>query len=574
MAVKKSDLVKTYLGRVGTKDQLYMLLGSTDSTIQANDTNDATITMWKDSEIAYKISRNDTCAVVPNYTWSISNVYIPWSSTNTNTSKYYVYNKTNGVVYLCLSNNLLNRKDLETKNASTSIPSHEYGVIRYADGYEWLALYRITPSLLRFVSTNWLPVVSIDDFFENDALTQYEQILDFCSNLPSTTGKCGVYFKENYSVPFNSTTNTAYETGDLFSTIDEITCKECFMLFQDPDTPFVSKFFGSETPSATLQVATKLQKIRNLINTNSISSASPYYWLYYANQNGLQDGSIASCFIDLTGFTESQLYVTEANPYFNITTATGIDGSIRLKTYINSLGEHVIEGIEIVSRGSNYKDIKIEVPAGILKNITSATLVASIEINLDAVDGLGIDPIVTLDARHVSTSARISLTELRESEVSIPDSINFYGIVKNPQERIGDSTVVAGTTVGQYKSKVLSTVVTVTIDSFSVPSRSDVVDLSNSQDEKYQLENVKVTADGELAFVGTKVKLKTIDDRGVENFDTIRFSSADYDIIGYDLPDLVFYSGKAETVKKITPLSIGSDAENTKYFNITSIVAI
>jgi hypothetical protein len=574
MAAKKSDLIKTYLGRVGTKDQLYMLLGNTNTTIQANDTNDATITMWKDSEIAYKISRNDTCAVVPNYTWSVSNVYIPWSSTNTNTSKYYVYNKTNGVVYLCLSNNLLNRKDLETKNASTSIPAHQYGVVRYEDGYEWLALYRITPSLLRFVGTNWLPVISIDDFFENDSLSQYDQILDFCSNSPSTSGNCGIYFNQNYSIPATSTTSTAYEEGDLYTTLEGITCKECFMLFQDPDTPFVSKFFGSETPSSTLSIVTKLQKVKNLIDSSSLSSASPYYWLYYASVNGIADGSIVSCFIDLSDFTESQLYVTEANPSLTITTSTGIGASIRLKTFTNSLGEYVIEGIEIVSRGSEYKDIKIEVPSGILKNISSSTLVSSIEINLDAVDGLGIDPITTLDAKHVSTSARISLTELRDSSVSIPDTVNFYGIVKNPKERLGDTTVAAGTTVGQYKSKVSSTVVSITVDSASPPARLSTVDLSNSQDEKYQANDLVVTSDGEIGFVGTKINIKTIDDRGVENFDTATYSGTDYNIIGYDLPDLVFYTGKTETVKKITPLSIGTDTENTKYFNITSIVAI
>ena len=68
MAEKKSNLVKTYLNRIATKEQLYLLLGSTQSTIQANDTNDAALTMWKDSEIAYKISRGDTVAVVHNYT--------------------------------------------------------------------------------------------------------------------------------------------------------------------------------------------------------------------------------------------------------------------------------------------------------------------------------------------------------------------------------------------------------------------------------------------------------------------------------------------------------------------------
>lgn len=574
MAAKKSELIKTQLSRVGTKDQLYMLLGNTETTIQANDTNDAAITMWKDSEIAYKISRNDTCAVVTNYTWSKSNVYIPWSSTNTNTSKFYVYNKINGIVYLCISNNSLNRKDLETKNASTSTPSHEYGSFRYDDGYEWLALYRITPNLLRFISTNWLPVVSLNDFFENDSQTQYEQILNFCSNSPYTTGYCGIYFKENYSVPYDSSSVETFDSGELYSTINGITCRECFMLFQDPDTPFVSKFFGNTTPTSTISLVTNTEKIKNLIDNNSLSSASAYYWLYYASQNGFDDGSIISCFINLADFTETQLYVTQQNPELTITTTTGSGASLRLKTYVNSLGEYVIEGIEVVSHGSNYKDIKVEVPTGVLKNITSSTLVSAIEINLDAVDGLGIDPVSTLDARHISTNAKISLTELRDSNIPIPDSVNFYGIVKNPKERTGDTTVAAGTTEGQYKSKVLSTVVTVTLDTVDEFTVGETVDLSNSEKPAYIAGELPISADSSTGFVGTKIKLKQLDDVGVANFNVAEHAGITYDILGYELPDLVFYSGTTETVKKITPLSIGTDIQNTKYFNITNIVAI
>jgi hypothetical protein len=582
MAAKKSDLVKTYLNRVGTKDQYYMLLGNTSNTLEANDTNDAAITMWKDSEIAYKISRADTSAVVQNYTWSRSNVYIPWSSVNTNESKYYIYNKTNGIVYLCLSNNILNRKDLETKNASTIIPTHEFNVVRYEDGYEWLPLYKITPSLLKFVSNNWIPVVSLDDFFENESLNKHNQILEFCDENQGQTGNCGIYFKNNTSLPDSITgIDSAFESGSLFTTLTNISCRQCFLLFEDAESEFVAEFFGIETPTSTFAIPTTKSKVKKLIDNNTLSSVSPYYWLYYANEYGIEDGCIISCFIDLSNFTESQLYVTTANPDVNIISTTGSGGSIRLKTYTNSLGEYVIEGIEIISRGSNYKDIKIEVPSGILKNISSASLVSSIEINLDSIDGLGIDPVKTLDARHVSTSARISLTELQDSEVTIPDSINFYGIVKNPEKRLtGETiTVTAGTTTGKYKSEVISTVVSVIIDSPpTIPIKNDVIDsIYNSNDTSIQINDVIVSENAESGgFAGeiTTIKVKSLDDRGVLNVNTVTFEGVDYDIVGYQLPDLVFYSGSTETVKKITSLSVGSDLQNTKYFNITTITAL
>jgi hypothetical protein len=574
MAEKKSNSVKTYLNRIATKEQLYLLLGSTQSTIQANDTNDAALTMWKDSEIAYKISRGDTVAVVPNYTWAKSNVYVPWSSVKTNSSKYYVYNKTHGIVYLCISNNNLNRIDLETKNASTSIPNHEYGISRYEDGYEWLALFKITPSLLRFVSTNWIPVVSLDDFSEDESLSQYGELSNFCNQAPTNTGNCGVYFKENYRVPFDSITDTVYAQGDLYATLENMTCSQCYMLFQDPESLYVSEFFGSSTPDSTISITTTQSKVKDLIDRSILSSASPYYWLYYSTENGVEDGAIVSCLIDLSSYSESDLYVTSANPSLTITSSTGTGATINLKTYVNSLGEYVIEGVELTNRGSGYKDIKLEVPSGVLKNISSSTLISSIEINLDEVDGLGIDPVKTLDARHVSTSARISLTELANSDISVPSSINFYGIVRNPLERISNTTTTAGTSVGKYKSSVSETVVKVTVSGLAtIPQADETVSLSSLSDDAFSIGDV-VVAGTETGFVDTTIKLKTIDDRGIANMNVLTYDGDDYTITGYELPDLVFYSGSTETVKKIDPISVGTDTENTKYFSITSIKAL
>lgn len=131
MSAEKSKLVQNRLNRVGSKDQVYVLVGNTSKAIENNNTIQSDGTLWTDSELAYRVSRNDVIGVAPNYTWSKSNVYVPWSSQEINTSKFYVYNKSNGMVYLCISNNNLNRKDLMYSNASTLIPTHEYGRVHY-----------------------------------------------------------------------------------------------------------------------------------------------------------------------------------------------------------------------------------------------------------------------------------------------------------------------------------------------------------------------------------------------------------------------------------------------------------
>jgi len=424
------------------------------------------------------------------------------------------------------------------------------------------------------VSTNWIPVVSLDDFSEDESLSQYGELSNFCDQVPTNTGNCGVYFKENYRVPASSISDTVYAQGDLYATLANMTCSQCYMLFQDPESVYVSEFFGSYTPDSTISITTTQSKVKDLIDRSILSTASPYYWLYYFAENGVEDGAVISCLIDLSSYSESELYTTSANPSLTITSSTGTDATINLKTYVNSLGEYVIEGIELTNRGSGYKDFHLEVPSGVLKNISSSTLVSSIELNLDEVDGLGIDPVKTLDARHVSTSARISLTELANSDISIPSSINFYGIVRNPLERISNTTTAAGTSVGKYKSSISPTVVKVTVSGLvTEPTVNEIVSFSLLSDNKISIGDVVVTGK-ETAFVGTTLKLKAIDDRGIANVDVMTYDGDDYPITGYELPDLVFYSGSTETVKKIDPISVGTDTENTKYFSITSIKAL
>ena len=105
------------------------------------------------------------------------------------------------------------------------------------------------------------------------------------------------------------------------------------------------------------------------------------------------------------------------------------------------------------------------------------------------------------------------------------------------------------------------------------PAVGELVSFSSLSDNKILIEDVAVTGK-ETAFVGTTLKLKTIDDRGIANVEVMTYDGDDYPITGYELPDLVFYSGSTETVKKIDPISVGTDIENTKYFSITSIKAL
>jgi hypothetical protein len=586
MSAQKAKLVQNRLDRVGSKDQTYVLIGNTAKAIQSDDTIQSDGTLWTDSEIAYRVSRNDVVAVVTNYTWSRSNIYVPWSSQEINTGKFYAYNKSNGIVYLCITNNTLNRKDLIYSNVSTQIPSHEFGSQTYSDGYSWLALYKITPSLLRFVNTNWLPVVSLNDYAENEFATKYSEISNFCDGSPGNTGNCGVYFKENTIIPTGEETSITYTKGDLYSTLTNLTCSECYNLFSDNESNFVSDYFGTNTPTETISIKTTLEKIKELIDNNTISTASPYYWLYQAQVNGPKDGSIVSCFIDLSNYATSQLFVTQENPLLPITSSTGVDGVIRLKTYKNSAKKIVINGIEVVNGGSDYKDYRLSIPSGLLEegSISEELLLSSITVNIDFVDLLGADPVTTLGASNILTNARINLEEIKASEITLPEKINFYGIVVNPLERESTKTinpqtgsqtdvkeVVAGQTLSRFKSTTLTNNIKVnvlTVPTETIDVGSEIV-LESSLVEEIKTDNAKIAAIENT----TKYEITAVNEKNLVELDVLVINEEKISVDTYELPPLVQYSGKIASSKKINDIPLGN-LSNTKIINITSISSI
>lgn len=586
MSAQKAKLLQNKLDRVGSKDQTYILVGNTKKSIQNDNTIQSDGTLWTDSELAYRVSRNDVVAVVTNYTWTKGNVYVPWSSEEINNLKFYAYNKTNGIVYLCISNNTLNRKDLIYSNVSNIAPSHDYGTQIYSDGYTWLALYKITPSLLRFVSTNWLPVVSLNDYVDDEFTTKYSEISFFCDGFPGATGNCGVYFKENSLIATGESTNDTYLKGDLYTTIKNISCSECFNLFADDDSNFTSDYFGSQEPTSTISIKTPLEKIEELINTSVISTASPYYWLYQAQVNGPKDGSIISCFINLKGYSSSDLYVTQENPILTITSSTGVNGSIRLKTYKNAAKKIIINGIEVINGGHGYKDYKLFLPVGLMEagSITEDLLLSSITVNIDYVDYLGTDPVTSLGASHILTNARINLDELSTSQITIPDKINFYGIVVNPLQRetiktINPQTgventpteVIAGNTLGKYKSTILTNNIKVKLlaEPTEIIEKGSEIILESSIDEIVKTDTATIKAKEDT----TIFEVSDINENNLIELDKLVINDEKIAVDEYELPPLVQYSGKITNSRKIDTINIGNTT-NTKIINITNISSL
>lgn len=459
----KSTNVKNYIKDVGTKNQLFAFVGS-DTSNTTSESSQSNIDLWKQSDFSVRIGQNSLSAIIENVPWTKSRYYTPWSSVTSNADNFYAYNNQNGYVYLCISDNSKNRIDLLGRNVSTIRPSHISGIQSYDDGYSWRPLYKITPSIERFVSTNWIPVVSFDLFDDDSQQTQSTQTDVFCSSAPSNLGKCGIYAKIPLSTDTSEET-VEYQKGDLFTTANNIACSDCFYLMKNNEK-FTSVFYeNSETVESSIVIKDQYDRIGDLIQSNQLTASSPYYHLYQTNTNdNLEEGSVVSVRINLEDFTAKQLTVTSANPELTVLSNSGTGARIRLTTSIIS-DDYVIDGIELVSAGSGYKDIIVQVPEGILSPALDESVLASaIQVNIDTIDGLGFDPIDVLGAKHLMIDVRLDKQSIENSGILIPSNVNFFGLIENPSGiSTTDTTTITGSNLNKKIDYIFRTTAKVTL---------------------------------------------------------------------------------------------------------------
>jgi hypothetical protein len=492
----KSTTIKNFIKDIGTKKQLFVFVGSDNSQATSN-SNQSALDVWKQSDFSIRVGQSSVYPVVPNIKWIQKRPYIPWSGTTENSGNYYAYNDQNQYIYLCISDNTLNRKDLIGENVSNIRPYHTSGIQTYSDEYSWKPLYRITPSIERFITSKWMPVISFELFDSENQKNQLLQTREFCDNNTAEVGQCGVYAKMSLNTDDDSGT-FEYEKGDLFTIADSISCSDCYYLMKNNDK-FVSRFYSSsETVPTTITIVDEYTEIGQLINQNQISTASPYYYLYQVNTNdSVEEGSIISAFIDLSSLSESNLIVTEENPELTLTSNTGTGGRIRLLTkLLNS--SYVINGIEVIERGSGYTDVTLSIDSSILSaSLTSLTLISKISINLDVIDGLAFDPVSILNAQHVMIDARIDKTSLDSSGIILPSSVNMFGLVEDPRGNSLSSDIVTGSNLNKKLDYIFRTTVKAEVSNISSSS------LLPAADEEY---DISYGIDGET-FTNTNTKV-------------------------------------------------------------------
>lgn len=556
----KVENIKNFINETGRENQLFLFIGATTKDSKSNSAA-TEIETWKESDFALKLAKDNLIPVVANIKWSKSKTYTTWDASIENNGDYYAYNESNGYVYLCLSNNLENRIDLEGKIASVNIPTHVSGDYTYSDGYTWKALYKITPNLEKFVSDKWIPVVSFDIFDPIDKNNVHTQMDKFCyPNSNGISGNCSIYFKQNFQY-YDAIGNIVNAIkGSKFYTFENLTCDRCFNMFKDHPT-YISSFSLLDNPT-TIEIKDTYDIVGELIASNQIPPSSPYYYLYQANQKSPNEGYIVSAKIDLSTFQEKDRAITAENPELTLLSNSGSGGKIRLKTYSYE-DKNYIYGIEIISNGSGYRDLKLDLTTATLSGTkTVQDLLSTIKINLDEIDGLGFDPMKILNSYHVMIDARIDKPTLNSSNLSIPTSINFYSLIQNPKYTNNSFESVAGATENKYISTLYRTTTKLILSTPTENPDSDS-EATITKEDGTILRDLKITnvtpADTFTITSTAKAELKGIEYTQINNLinSSITINGTPFTIQGIDLsPSLVQYSGKILSTNKTSSIQV------------------
>lgn len=565
----KTQNVKNFIKDAGVNNQLFVFAGyNPNATV--TDSNQSAIELWNYSDFSVRVGQNSVLPVVPYVKWSEKKPYKAWSSTQLNTANYYAYNDQNGYVYLCISDNDSNRTDLSGQNVSNIRPTHTSGIQKYEDGYSWKPLYRITPSIERFVTASWIPALSFDIFDNSSQRTLNQQTKQFCVDTLGTeeVGNCAIYAKIPLNTDDDSGT-TEFQVGDLFTVAEQVSCSKCFYLMYE-NTKFTSVFYDvGETIPNNISVSTNYDVVGSLISSSELTTSSPYYYLHDINENdNIDDGAIISSFIDLSGFSSTQLIVTTQNPEFTITSNSGVNGRIRLKT--STVGDnYVISGIEVITPGSYYKDITLDIDSSIL-SMDKDMLLSVIDVNIDTIDGLGLDPVSVLKAEHVMIDSRLEKKTLEDSAVLLPDKLNFFGLVQNPTSTVGTNEITSGSNYNKkadivYRTTVKAKIVNNTVaqlpepeDSLDVPDGIEVGSSPPPDITSSTVDKVLVGGVGPIGVSGSSYVVSA-------ELKNVAYAKADY-LVGSSLdgdksdnqiaeilavPEFVQYTGKILTSKKL-----------------------
>jgi hypothetical protein len=374
---------------------------------------------WQNISLLTNVRKRDAQAVVDRINWT-NEVYYPWTASgNAAGEKYYVYNPTNRIVYICISSNALNRKDLFGKSNSTFIPTTE-STESFEDGYTWKALYKVAGND-PFLTENRIPVPDVEDYDDYSTAIGLTSLVNrTCGSSGGQTGACGLYPKvANY----NADTDSFVSAGNLRYSF-ESSCWDCFTLSEEMNMErrFLAGVTLGNLP-AGISLETNLQKIQNSILN---PSSSEKFQANLASSSLSKDGEILSMFIDLSTVSQSSREVSVPNPEVVITSASGSGAKANLVTYRDASGKNIVDGIKLTSGGEGYFDINLNIP-----DITnSSTFTNVITTNIEPIDGYATSARKILNCTEIAFNFEFTSDDVVNAGVE-QSKFTTFGILKD-----------------------------------------------------------------------------------------------------------------------------------------------
>jgi len=361
---------------------------------------------------------------IKNIPWIKGSSYTPYSQDNFDNS-YVFYNQK---VYLCLSNNDLNIKNIT--NSSTFAPTHNLGKITYPDGYTWLYLYSITSDVLGFLNSKTIPAPS--NYMLSSILNSLETDNINCEE--GITGICALYITDSTK----ENANLIYQQG--------ISCGVCKEIAEETSkTDLLTTIFykqGQEILSS-IEIKSKQENINELIDSKKINPNLDFEFKTFndAKLSGISNGCILSASIDLEqirGVSLSYLFLSQNEN--NITVTGGIGASISFKT-ISENNKLKIIGINLLNGGKNYTTNTTEIfLPGITDTQKRDTIKNSIKLQ-KSTPSLVFNEINSIfDVASSNSLGKINSNKIINCQLDAYDpQVNYYGIIQadsNTEETI------------------------------------------------------------------------------------------------------------------------------------------
>ena len=377
-----------------------------------------------ETDISYisRITKDEVSTVVPRVNWSYGTNFEPYYLTSTSSSTY-CYNDVTDIVYLCVGKNQPTGLLGETAFPSTESPTHENGVQTYADGYSWLAMYRIDFELSKFLTESFMPVSSINDYTTDTTTgTLVSKYNSICPGGINDDGSCHFYYNSTTKEVDKETGYEIFEKGDSVEKgipNDGWVCYACHEVGEK--LGYRSEFISTNGNSTIIR--NSIDELETSITSDKLDVNDRFYIQYknYEYVENLNNG-IQSLQLDVSSLSIEDRICSVASPEVIVLDALGIEATANIETYYDiRRNAFIANGITLKTSGQNYVNPSFSVLEATtnLENAIKAVVLPNL-----------IDPSAFLPNPRISVVKTVSSSELSETETE-QTIFSKVGIIKN-----------------------------------------------------------------------------------------------------------------------------------------------